>query len=142
MAVALSPQEAGALSVFSPFGGKVKVWLPEAPGCAGITAAVAVATGGTVIMTIEQLKVGPPKGGTFGILRINGMLIPGLTKIYSHKAYQIPGNWVLGNSLDLCKSDFAGELISEVIGVICGATAGTCPINNLVHKMGTSLIPF
>jgi len=141
MAVVLSPQKAGALSIFSPFGGRVTVWLPEAPGCLPITAAVGVATAGTVTITIEQLKVGAPKGGTFGILRINGMLVPGLTKIYSHKMYQIPGNWVLGNSFDLCKSDFAGKLGSKVVDAICGVAAGTCPINNLVHKMGTSLIP-
>src|SRR3989338_11418544 len=82
--------DAAVVSIFKPFGGKVAMWLPEAPGCAVFTAAVCAATLGTICPTVEQLEVAPPNGGTFGILRIDGLTIPGLTYIYQKYFYEAP----------------------------------------------------
>ena len=136
IAVLIPPQEAMALSLFTPFGGRVVVWTPEAAGCIEITTAIAVATLGTVIVTIEELKVGRPKGGTFGILRIDGFTIPGLTKIYKSRLnYRVPGTWVIGNSFNLCGGGMEG-VIGKIAKAACDITASACPIGNLIHKMG------
>lgn len=165
-ALLLSPQEVEALriaDIFTPFGGKVISWLPEAPGCAAITAAVTVATLGTVNITVEELKVGPPKSATVGILRVNGFPLPFLTGIYDTKTYFTPGVEVLGNSANVC--DICGKVGDKVgvkakvkniaaaktickIGVVkniikagCGLIGGACPLTNLVHKIGNAPVP-
>ena len=80
--------------------------------------------------------MGPPKGGTFGILRINGFTIPGLTKIYKSKLnYRVPETWFFVNSFDLCAGGM-GEVIGKIAKAACDITASACPIGNLIHKMG------
>ncbi len=155
--VLILPQETQAIGIFSPFGGKVTVWSPTAPGCAPFTTAVCVATLGSVCPTVEELVVAPPNGGTFGILRIDGMTIPGLTTIYQKYAYQAPGTWVLGKSINVCSvcenlSDIPGigsitgalcdiPAVSDIIDTICEFVGGACPVGNLIYKMGTSGTP-
>jgi len=154
--VFISPEEVKAFSIFSPFGGKVESWLPTAPACEPLLRSISVLSGFTVNITIEELKVGKPKGGTFGILRINGLTIPGLTTIYKHQgSYMIPGTWVLGLSIDICnvcnkitegnkglsflKKICETEGVAEIIEVGCKALGEGCPINNLVYKIGAGL---
>ncbi len=72
----LMPYKTDAIGIFTPFGGKILTWSPVAPGCAPFTTAVCVATLGTICPTVEELIIAPPKGGTFGILRVDGMTIP------------------------------------------------------------------
>lgn len=133
------PSKSEALSIFSPFGGKVVAWSPEAPGCAAITTAVSVATFGTINITVDQLIVGPPKAGTFGILRINGFTIPLLFTGYANHAYEVPNTWVLGNAFDVCGAiPFVRNILGKTVtDAICGIVGGTCPINKLIHKIGT-----
>ncbi len=144
-AIILSPSEASAISATSPFGGKVKTWIPEDPKCADITTEIMAATAGTVIITIERLEVEGPNGGTFGILRVDGATLPLLTTIYDYNSYMIPGNWVIGSSFDLCNagSKLLGDGLGKAVGKVCNLAGdgGGCPINNLVHKVGSSLIP-
>jgi hypothetical protein len=159
LAIFSYPSKSEALSIFSPFGGKVISWTPEAPGCSALTAAVSAATLGSVNITVEQLIVGPPKGGTFGILRINGVIPPLLTTVYKNKLYEVPNTWVLGNYLNLCNVCGAVEdipIVKEICKIpgikdildsfvfqeICKAVGHACPISKLIHKIGTGGLGF
>lgn len=151
------PKETQAIGIFSPFSGKVALWSPTAPGCAPITAAVCVATLGSVCPTIEELVVAPPNGGTFGILRVDGVPVPGLTTIYRNYAYQAPGTLVIGKSINICGickniSDIPGiksitkalcdiPAVSKIVDTVCQSAGGVCPVGNLIYKMGTSGTP-
>ncbi len=140
------------ISPINPFGGRVVLWSPVAPGCVSFTAAVAIATLGTVIPTVEELIVAPPHGGTFGILRVNGIPVPPTT-IHIYNQYQLPGTNVLGSSINICDAcDAIDEIpflkgvcemgiLKDILGVICDFVGGTCPITNLIFKMGTALNP-
>lgn len=148
--LSILPLRTDAISIFSPFGGKVTAYMPTAPGCAVFTTAVSIATLGVINPTVEELVVGSK---TLGILRIDGFTIPGLTTIYEKKFYQAPGTWVLGNSINVCDVCGAAEdipivssickigVVSDILDVVCDFVGSTCPIGNLVHKMGTSGIP-
>lgn len=153
------PQTASADVLFSPFGGRVISWLPSAPGCFPLTAAICVATLGTICPNVEELIVGPPQQATLGIFRIDGATIPGVTTIYREYAYEIPGTWVLGNSINICnvcgsidEIDVPGidsvlapicenEITEAILGTVCDFVDSACPVTNLVHKMGTGGIP-
>jgi len=156
IAIFMSPEEVKAINIFSPFCGKVKSWLPNAPGCMDLTLAVEVATFGSITLTVEELKIGPPKGGTFGILRINGYTIPGLPTFYKYNSYMTPGSWVIGSSINICDIcdkiinkgfkglSFAKKIceskgIKEILDAGCDLVGENCPINNLIYKIGTSL---
>lgn len=151
------PTEVKAISILSPFGGKVEEYDPAPETCVyKITLPVAVATAFTTWITIEKIKVGEPKGGTLGVLRVNLIpVMPLLTNIKKYYAYMVPGTWVLGNSLNLCsvceRVESAGEKvgadfvknfcksipgIGEIMEAICGI-AGDCPVNNLIYQIGT-----
>lgn len=149
LALFSSSQQTEAGGIFSPFGGRVISWIPDFPGCAPITAAIAAATFGVVNVTVGQLQVTPPHGGAFGILKINGFIPPVLTTIYKNgDAYQKPGSYVLGNAIDLCgvcgggkKDGPLGAIcgsVGRVMGPLCGVGAQACPINRIVHKIGSS----
>ncbi len=152
--VSYPAKKVSAFQIFSPFGGKVKSWLPDSPGCAPITKAISVATLGTVNITVEELDVSKPKDSKLGILRVDGFNIPGLTNIYKNYAYQTPGTWVLGNSINVCDAcdkvkNVPGlgaicdlKPVKEILDVACSTVASDCPITNLVHYMGVSLPPF
>ncbi len=149
--ILLFPLTISAFQIFSPFGGKVKKWLPDSPGCAPITKAISVATLGSVNITVEELSVGGPKESTVGILRVNSFLVPGLTTIYKHKSYKIPGTWVIGNSINVCSAcDKIEDIpvlkqicklgpVEKILDIACDIVASSCPITNLVYKMGTGL---
>lgn len=151
--VGATPKKAEALQLFSPFGGKVLAWLPEAPGCAPITAAISILTLGSVNITIEELKVGPPKAATLGLLRVDGLTIPGLTTIYRNSTYFTPGVNVVGTSIDVCNvCDKVGDIpfigsicdipvVSDILDATCDIAAGACPFGNLIHTVGSSLAP-
>jgi hypothetical protein len=136
--VFLKPNKTNAFSIIKPFGGRVLSWLPEAPGCAHITTAVSLATGGTIIPTIEQLKVGGAFGGTFGILRVNGLTLPSLTTIYSNKMHEIPGRWVLGSYVNICQTDNLPGKLGEIANIACAISGDSCPINKLIYKISSS----
>jgi hypothetical protein len=152
-AIVLPTKKTEAIGIFSPFGGKVLSWLPLSSGCTAITTAVSAITLGVINISVEELKVGPPNGGTFGILRVNGVTIPGLTTIYSNYNYWTPGVNVIGNSINICDvcgkaknvpgAKFICELpvISKILDFGCDAIGTACPLTNLVHKIGSSLIP-
>jgi len=147
-------KRACAIQIFTPFGGKVDLWSPSAPGCTAITTAISVATLGAVTPTIEELDVsrGSEKE-TLGILRIDGSTIPELTTLYKNRMYITPGTNVVGNSINLC--DICDKLkdvplvgsickvgiIKTVFDTVCSIVGNSCPINNLIHNMGTSLTP-
>ncbi len=151
------PGEVRGITIFDPFGGRVVTWLPSAPACTPFTTAVCVATLGTVCPTVEELVVGPPKNSTLGILRVDGMLIPGLTTIYEKYSYHIPGTAVVGKSINICNicenlsgipgvgaiSDLICDLpvVSDIVDTICEFVGGSCPVGNLIYKMGTSGLP-
>jgi hypothetical protein len=154
------PKKAQAISIFTPFGGKVEEYDPAPSMClTEITTPVAVATAFTTWITIEKVKVGKPKEATLGFLRVNLVpVMPPPTNIKRNYAYFVPGTWVLGNSIDLCgicrRVEQAGEQaeklglgfaknlcksipgIGEILDAICGI-AGDCPITNLIYQIGT-----
>ncbi|MFH1192936.1 MAG: hypothetical protein V1656_01300 [Candidatus Jorgensenbacteria bacterium] len=148
-----APSSTRAFSLFSPFSGKVTAWLPEAVGCAEITAAISIATLGTVNVTIEELEVGTEKPVTLGLLRVDGATVPGLTTIYRNSTYFIPGVNVLGLSLNLCNFceqvgdvPFVGKIcdipiVGNVLKAVCDITGSTCPFTNLIYSIGSSLLP-
>lgn len=139
----LSPERSGAFSLFTPFGGRVTAYSPEAPGCSPITVAVSAATLGTVNITFEEIVVGPPRPGTFSIIRINGKTVPGLTKIYNNYLYFKPGAWVLGDSLDLCVFPGVRDLLGDTVAdTICAISSTTCPITRIVHRIGSGGLGF
>jgi len=58
-------QKAEALTIFTPFGGKVESWNPVSEACMNqITIPLATATFGTVWLTVDELKVGGPTPAT------------------------------------------------------------------------------
>lgn len=150
-----TPRTTEAVGSFAPFGGKVLAWLPTAPGCTAVTAAISTATLGAINLTVEQLQVGPPKAGVFGLVRINGFVPPGLTTIYNQgEVYRIPGAQVLGTTVNLCSlvseaacnrgvSDPTAKAIcagvgSSIVGHLCGTLAGACPLTKIIHKIGSA----
>jgi len=155
--VLVYPNQTKAVSLLTPFGGKVEEYDPAPTTCVSeITLPVATATFFTTWITIEKIKVGKPKGGTFGILRVNFIpVMPPLTNIKKYYAYMVPGTWVLGNSINLCsvceKVESAGEKvgagfakdfcksipgIGEILDAICSIASG-CPVDNLIYQIGT-----
>lgn len=153
----LMPYKTDAIGIFTPFGGKILTWSPVAPGCAPFTTAVCVATLGTICPTVEELIIAPPKGGTFGILRVDGMTIPGLTTIYEKYLYQTPAITVLGKSINICNmcdnlsgipgigsiTDVVCDIpaVSDIVDTLCDFVGSACPVGNLIYKMGTSGVP-
>ena len=152
LAIVTPLREADAFGVFSPFGGKVVSYNPAPQVCINtVTLPVALATAGTVWLTIEKIEVGPPKGGTLGLARVNGIIPPFITTIYRDGGYMQRGTWVTGTSLNICDvCGKAGDLpgVKQICGVIpgldtilntvCGVVGEGCPFNNLIHTMGTS----
>lgn len=143
------PKDASAAAFISPFGGKIEEYELNASGCEPLTAAISAATLGTVNLTVEKLKVGNPKGGTFGILRVDGLTIPGLTTIYKKRTYGI-GTWVLGQSINLCDVCESSKnvpilnsvceigILKDVLSTVCDFVGESCPVGKLIYKMGTS----
>lgn len=147
----LVPKTTYAISLFTPFGGKIVKYNPAPPACVPITVAVSIATLGSINMTIEGITVGAPKPANLGLLRIDGVPIPGLTNIYRNYNYIKPGNWITGNSINVC--DACGKVdeipgmkaicsipaLSEILKAACGIAGEACPFGNLIHNLGTSL---
>ncbi|KKT90343.1 MAG: hypothetical protein UW92_C0040G0008 [Candidatus Jorgensenbacteria bacterium GW2011_GWA2_45_13] len=143
-----------AISVFTPFGGKVTNWNPAPSSCiSNITVPIAIATFGAVWITVEKLKIGEPNPATVGVLRVNGFTIPALTNIYRNYTYFIPNSWVLGDSInicDLCDAASANipfaknickiQAVKTFTGAVCKLIGGVgdCPITNLMHQVGVS----
>ncbi len=145
------PPEVRAVSIFTPFGGKVKSHSFPSSCLTLITTPIAAATFSAVWATIEALELEGPANEKLGILRVNGFLIPGLTTIYEKGGYTTPGTWVLGNTINVCDlcgkvSDVPGakKICSsipqsdKILGTLCTAATADCPVTNLVYKMGTS----
>jgi len=157
------PQKTNAtIKIFSPFGGKVESYNPIPEECiTKITTPIAILTGFTLWVTVEEIKVGKPKGGTFGILRVNGIsVMPPPTNIKSYGAYMVPNTWVLGQSINICNvckklNEFASTTetfginienlcksipyIGNILDKICFAIGSACPVTNLVYQIGTGL---
>ncbi len=152
MFASLGDKTFAAISPISPFGGKVISWLPSAPGCLAFTTAVSLATLGTINPSVEELVVGPPNGGTFGILRVNLIPVPPTT-IHIYQQYQLPETYVLGSSVNICDACKAVDklpflknvcntgILKDILGTVCSFIGGACPITNLVLKMGTAIKP-
>ncbi len=148
--VSFVPTPASA-AILTPFGGRVLSWNPAPPGCYPIQAAIIVATLGSISPTVEQIVVGPPRKATLGLLRINGLTIPGLTTIHNNGGYEIPGGAVTGMSINLC--DVCGKFnkvpgvkalcklkpLGDILSTMCEAVGGaSCPINNLIYSIGSA----
>lgn len=144
------PLKTDAVSVFSPFGGKVESYEPAPSSCVElITIPIAAATAGTIWVTVEKIKIKGAKDATVGILRVDGLTIPGLTTIYKNFMYFVPGTSVVGNSINICDVcervediPVVGEIckidaIKEFATAVCGIVSEDCPIGNIVHKIGT-----
>ncbi|OGI69047.1 hypothetical protein A3A09_01360 [Candidatus Nomurabacteria bacterium RIFCSPLOWO2_01_FULL_42_20] len=103
-------QKAEALTIFTPFGGKVESWNPVSEACMNqITIPLATATFGTVWLTVDELKVGGPTPATLGILRLYGVqLIPppvpilNFAGVYEWFNFYTPEVWTLGDSINIC----------------------------------------
>ena len=149
------PPKVRALSIFSPFGGKIQFpGVVPAIGCLSIRAAVLAATAGSIDISVDQMKVGPPSKKTFGSLKINGVqVMPPPTNIYKESLGgipRIPQTWVLGKSINICEvCNLADNVPSasaickkipgmdKIIDAVCGTVGSSCPITNLVYEIGS-----
>lgn len=149
-----TPQSANALSLFSPFGGKVKNYNPAPAACVSeITLPILVATFFTTLVTVEQIDVGDPTPATLGLLRVQLIPVPNPNAVKRNFAYFVPGTNVIGNSIDLCgickKVEKGGEklgvgfvknlcksipVIGKFLDTICQLSG--CPVTNLVYQIG------
>ncbi|MFH1161709.1 MAG: hypothetical protein V1696_00290 [Candidatus Jorgensenbacteria bacterium] len=153
-----APSETRALQIFTPFGGKVKSYVPAPAACISeITLPILVATFFTTLVTIEQIDVGDPTSATLGLLRVELVPIPNINAVKRNFAYFVPGTNVLGNSIDLCgickKVEEVGEKVGtgfaknlcksipiseELLDEICQlASASGCPVDNLIYQIGS-----
>ncbi|MDP3725486.1 MAG: hypothetical protein Q8R20_03400 [Nanoarchaeota archaeon] len=151
LALLPSPRAARAISIFTPFGGKVKSHSFPSSCLTLISTPIAAATAGTVWATIESLELEGLSSEKVGVLRVNGFLIPGLTTIYERGGYTAPGTWVLGNTINVC--DICGKVSNvpgvkkicsfipeadKILGTLCSVSLADCPVTNLIYKMGTN----
>ncbi|MBI2278759.1 MAG: hypothetical protein HYU81_01705 [Candidatus Brennerbacteria bacterium] len=151
------PLPTDAISLFSPFGGKVKSWNLSC--IKEITLPVLVATAFSTLVTVEKIEVGEPSETTAGLLRIDLVPIPNPNVVKRNFGYFVPGTNVLGNSINLCdvckKIKDAGETlggpakeigekfcksipaVGEFLDVICSVSSKECPVTNLVYQIGS-----
>jgi len=156
--IIISPFFANATTLFSPFGGTVKSYNPSPSDCIqSITAPILTATGGTTLVTVEEIEIGEPVPATVGILRVDFFTLPFLTTIYREFSYFVPDTHVVGNYINICEvcskvggltektglsesaSDFCDSIpvLDQFLSTICSAS-GSCPITSLVHQIGIS----
>jgi hypothetical protein len=148
------PQKAYAGSILvSPFGGKISLYLPSA--CPELTAAVAVATVGTVTINVEKITILDTSSKTRDLamldIIVGGTPIPlsllGIQKVHMYYNYFTPGVYVLGDAWGLnkiCDSAFGKVLKKfglDICGTITEILGETCGISEIVHQIGTGLYP-
>jgi len=141
--------------LFTPFGGQIIYAGPAtSPACHALTAAISIASLGTINVLINEVVVGGPSPTSVGMVTIDGIPIPGLQKVYDYKNFT-PKTNVVGLSLNLCnvcgktakKIPGAQEIcktknIDKIINGACKVAATACkPATNLLYSIGTGSGP-
>ena len=132
-----------SLAFTADFGGKVRSYLPEDPGCKPITTAIAKITFGTVNVKIGKLTVinymkGYPEILPLALVTVN--FVP-LYKVYDYGKYMIPDVWVLGKYLTGCSVIQKIPYLGEILKTVCQYANNACPLSNILFMIGTGQVP-